>query len=222
MNIPADRNKIFDAIQDTQPDTYRELGYSPTVIETTARGERSFDIFSRLLRERIVFLGTGIDDTVASIIVAQLLLLEGEDPEKDIRLYINCPGGSITSGLAIYDTMTHIRSHVATICLGQAAAMGSFILSSGEKGKRMALPHSRVLMRQPMGGAEGQASDIEIQAKEILRKKKLLCELFAKNTGQSAKTIEKDNDRDNILTPEEAKDYGIIDEVIARELIVST
>jgi ATP-dependent Clp endopeptidase proteolytic subunit ClpP len=146
MNIPPDRKKIFQAIEDSP------VAYNPTVIETTARGERSFDIFSRLLRERIIFLGQGVDDVVASIIVAQLLLLEGEDPEKDIRLYINCPGGSITSGFAIYDTMMHIRSDVSTICLGQAAAMGAFLLSSGAKGKRLALPHSRVLMRQPMGG----------------------------------------------------------------------
>jgi ATP-dependent Clp protease protease subunit len=215
MNIPPDRKKIFQAIEESP------VAYNPTVIETTARGERSFDIFSRLLRERIIFLGQGVDDVVASIIVAQLLLLEGEDPEKDIRLYINCPGGSITSGFAIYDTMMHIRSDVSTICMGQAAAMGAFLLSSGAKGKRLALPHSRVLMRQPMGGAEGQASDIEIQAKEILRKKKLLVELFAKNTGQSQKQIEKDNDRDNIMTPEEAKEYGIIDEVVAREMVTT-
>ncbi|MCA9804501.1 MAG: ATP-dependent Clp protease proteolytic subunit, partial [Cyanobacteria bacterium HKST-UBA02] len=143
--------------------------YAPTVIETTSRGERAFDIFSRLLRERIVFLGTAIDDMVANIIVAQLLLLEGEDPEKDIRLYINSPGGSVTAGLAIYDTIKHIRSDVCTICLGQAASMGAFLLSAGTKGKRMALPHSRVLIHQPLGGAQGQATDIEIQAKEILR-----------------------------------------------------
>lgn len=190
--------------------------YAPTVIETTSRGERAFDIFSRLLRERIVFLGTPIDDTVANIVVAQLLLLEGEDPEKDIRLYINSPGGSVTAGLAIYDTIKHIRSDVCTICLGQAASMGAFLLSAGTKGKRMALPHSRILIHQPLGGAQGQATDIEIQAKEIMRIKRQLNELFASHTGQSVKTIEKDTDRDNIMTAEEAKEYGLVDQVIER------
>jgi ATP-dependent Clp protease, protease subunit len=190
--------------------------YAPTVIETTARGERAFDIFSRLLRERIVFLGTPVDDTVANIIVAQLLLLEGEDPEKDIRLYINSPGGSVTAGFAIYDTIQHIRSHVSTICLGQAASMGAFILTAGEKGKRYALPHSRILIHQPLGGAQGQATDIEIQAREIIRVKRQLNELMAHHTGQSVKQIEKDTDRDNIMTAEEAKEYGLVDEVIAR------
>ncbi|HEY9785316.1 MAG TPA: ATP-dependent Clp protease proteolytic subunit [Candidatus Obscuribacterales bacterium] len=213
-NPPLTKKQVFELFE--QSALYRELAYNPTVIETTARGERAFDIFSRLLRERIIFLGTPIDDVVASIVVAQLLLLEGEDPEKDIRLYINCPGGSITSGFAIYDTMQHIRSHVSTICLGQAAAMGAFLLSSGAKGKRLALPHARVLLRQPLGGAEGQASDIEIQAKEIIRKKRLLIELFAKHTGQSVKQLEKDTDRDNIMTANEAKEYGIVDEVITR------
>jgi ATP-dependent Clp protease, protease subunit len=190
--------------------------YAPTVIETTARGERAFDIFSRLLRERIVFLGTPVDDTVANLIVAQLLLLEGEDPEKDIRLYINSPGGSVTAGFAIYDTIQHIRSHVSTICLGQAASMGAFILTSGKKGKRYALPHSRILIHQPLGGAQGQATDIEIQAREILRVKRQLNELMAQHTGQSVKQIEKDTDRDNIMTADEAKEYGLVDEVIAR------
>lgn len=190
--------------------------YPPTVIETTSRGERAFDIFSRLLRERIVFLGTPIDDSIANMIVAQLLLLEGEDPEKDIRLYINSPGGSVTAGLAIYDTIQHIRSDVCTICLGQAASMGAFLLSAGTKGKRMALPHSRILIHQPLGGAQGQATDIEIQAKEILRIKRQLNELFSDHTGQSVKTLEKDTDRDNIMTAEEAKDYGLVDQVIER------
>jgi ATP-dependent Clp protease, protease subunit len=190
--------------------------YAPTVIETTARGERAFDIFSRLLRERIVFLGTPVDDTVANVIVAQLLLLEGEDPEKDIRLYINSPGGSVTAGFAIYDTIQHIRSHVSTICLGQAASMGAFILTSGQKGKRFALPHARILIHQPLGGAQGQATDIEIQAREILRVKRQLNELMAQHTGQSVKQIEKDTDRDNIMTADEAKEYGLVDEVIAR------
>jgi ATP-dependent Clp protease protease subunit len=190
--------------------------YPPTVIETTARGERAFDIFSRLLRERIVFLGTPVDDTVANLVVAQLLLLEGEDPEKDIRLYINSPGGSVTAGLAIYDTIQHIRSHVSTICLGQAASMGAFLLGAGQKGKRLALPHSRILIHQPLGGAQGQATDIEIQAREILRIKRQLNELMAQHTGQTVKQIEKDTDRDNIMTADEAKEYGLVDEVIVR------
>lgn len=190
--------------------------YPPTVIETTARGERAFDIFSRLLRERIVFLGTPIDDTVANMVVAQLLLLEGEDPEKDIRLYINSPGGSVTAGMAIFDTMQHIRSEVTTICLGQAASMGAFLLSAGQKGKRLALPHSRVLIHQPLGGAQGQATDIEIAAREIIRIKRELNELLAAHTGQSVKQIEKDTDRDNIMTAQEAKEYGLVDEVIVR------
>jgi ATP-dependent Clp protease protease subunit len=193
-----------------------QLYYPPTVIETTARGERAFDIFSRLLRERIVFLGTPVDDTVANMVVAQLLLLEGEDPEKDIRLYINTPGGSVTAGFAIYDTIQHIRSDVSTICLGQAASMGAFILAAGKKGKRLALPHSRILIHQPLGGAQGQATDIEIQAREILRIKRQLNELMADHTGQSVKQIEKDTDRDNIMTAEEAKEYGLVDEVIVR------
>ncbi|MBN9393721.1 MAG: ATP-dependent Clp endopeptidase proteolytic subunit ClpP [Candidatus Melainabacteria bacterium] len=190
--------------------------YAPTVIETTARGERAFDIFSRLLRERIIFLGTPIDDMVANLIVAQLLLLEGEDPEKDIRLYINSPGGSVTAGLAIYDTIQNIRSEVSTICLGQAASMGAFLLCSGKKGKRLALPHARILIHQPLGGAQGQATDIEIQAREILRIKRQLNELMAEHTGQSVKTIEKDTDRDNIMTAEEAKEYGLVDSVITK------
>ncbi len=188
--------------------------YPPTVIETTSRGERAFDIFSRLLRDRIIFLGTPIDDTVANLVVAQLLLCESDDPDKDIKLYINSPGGSVTAGLAIYDTMMHIRSEVCTICIGQAASMGAFLLSAGAKGKRIALPHSRILIHQPLGGAQGQATDIEIQAREILRIKRLLNELMAKHTGKSVKTIEKDTDRDNIMTAEEAKEYGLVDQVI--------
>jgi ATP-dependent Clp protease protease subunit len=190
--------------------------YAPTVIETTARGERAFDIFSRLLRERIVFLGMPIDDTVANIVVAQLLLLDAEDPEKDIRLYVNSPGGSVTAGLAIYDTIQHLRSDVSTICLGQAASMGAFLLSAGKKGKRLALSHSRILIHQPLGGAQGQATDIEIQAREIIRIKRQLNELMAMHTGQSVKQIEKDTDRDNIMTAQEAKEYGIVDEVIVK------
>lgn len=190
------------------------MSFVPVVIEQSSRGERSFDIFSRLLRERIIFLGTPIDDMVANLIVAQLLLLDSENPEKDIMLYINSPGGSVTAGLAIFDTMQHIRSDVSTICLGQAASMGAFLLAAGTPGKRMALPHSRVLIHQPLGGAQGQATDIEIQAAEIVRIKKTLNEILAKNTGQSIKKIEKDTDRDYIMTPEEALEYGMIDKVV--------
>ena len=195
------------------PDAY---AYMPYVIEQTPRGERGFDIFSRLLRERIIFLGTPIDDNVANIIVAQLLLLDSEDPEKDIMLYVNSPGGSVTAGLAIYDTIQHVRSQISTICLGQAASMGAFLLSAGAKGKRLALPHARILIHQPLGGAQGQATDIEIQAREILRIKKQLNELMAKHTGQPVKQIEKDTDRDFIMTAPEAKEYGIIDQVIVK------
>lgn len=195
------------------------MSFVPVVVEQSSRGERSFDIFSRLLRERIIFLGTEIDDMVANLVVAQLLLLDSENPEKDIMLYINSPGGSVTAGFAIYDTMQHIRSDVSTICLGQAASMGAFLLSSGTKGKRLALPHSRVLIHQPLGGAQGQATDIEIQAAEILRIKKSLNEILAANTGQSIKKIEKDTDRDYIMTPQEALEYGMIDRVITKEEI---
>ncbi len=194
-----------------------EMSFVPVVIEQSSRGERSFDIFSRLLRERIIFLGTPVDDMVANLIVAQMLLLDSENPEKDIMLYINSPGGSVTAGLAIYDAMQHIRADVQTICLGQAASMGAFLLCSGAKGKRMALPHSRVLIHQPLGGAQGQATDIEIQAQEILRIKKTLNEIMASNTGQSIKKIEKDTDRDYIMTPQEALEYGMIDKVITKE-----
>ena len=193
------------------------MSFVPVVIEQSSRGERSFDIFSRLLRESIIFLGPPVDDMVANLIVAQLLLLDSENPEKDIMLYINSPGGSVTAGLAIYDTMQHIRADVQTICLGQAASMGAFLLCSGAKGKRMALPHSRVLIHQPLGGAQGQATDIEIQAQEILRIKKTLNEIMASNTGQSIKKIEKDTDRDYIMTPQEALEYGMIDKVITKD-----
>ncbi len=190
--------------------------YVPVVVEQSSRGERSFDIFSRLLRERIIFLGTAIDDMVSNLIVAQLLLLDSENPEKDIMLYINSPGGSVTAGLAIYDTMKHIRADVNTICLGQAASMGAFLLSAGTHGKRMALPHSRILIHQPLGGAQGQATDIEIQAAEISRMKRTLNELMAKHTGQSFKKIEKDTDRDYIMSPDEAVEYGMVDKVITK------
>jgi ATP-dependent Clp protease protease subunit len=194
----------------------KATNYIPVVIEQSSRGERSFDIFSRLLRERIIFLGTQVDDMIANVIVAQLLLLDSENPEKDIMLYINSPGGSVTAGFAIYDTMQHIRANVCTICLGQAASMGAFLLAGGAEGKRMALPHSRILIHQPLGGAQGQATDIEIQAAEINRMKKLINDLLAHHTGQSLKRIEKDTDRDYIMTAEEGVAYGMVDKVITK------
>jgi ATP-dependent Clp protease, protease subunit len=197
-------------------DLYGAMNYVPSVIENTPRGERSFDLFSRLLRERIVFLGSEVNDIVASIIVGQLLLLDSEDAAKDIFLYINSPGGSVTSGLAMYDTMQHVRADVVTICMGQCASMGAFLLSSGQKGKRMALPNSRILIHQPLGGAQGQASDIEIQANEILRMKRLLNQVLASNCNQPIERIEKDTDRDNIMTPYQAKEYGLIDQVVVK------
>lgn len=191
----------------------------PTVIEQSSRGERAFDIFSRLLRERIIFLGTEIDDTVANLIVAQMLYLESEDPEKDIYLYINSPGGGVYAGLAIYDTMQHIQPDVSTICIGLAASMGAFLLASGTKGKRIALPHARIMIHQPLGGAQGPATDIEIQANEILYIKQNLNELLAHHTGQPIDQIERDTDRDNFKTPEEARTYGLIDQVINKRPI---
>ena len=188
----------------------------PMVVEQTGRSERAFDIFSRLLKERIVFLGTPINDSMASLIIAQLLFLEAEDSEKDINLYINSPGGVITSGMGKYDTMQYIKPDVATICLGQAASMGAFLLAGGAKGKRSALPNSRIMIHQPMGGAEGQATDIEIQAEEILRMKKQLNSILAKNSGQTLKKIEADTDRDNYLTSKEAKAYGLIDSILVK------
>ncbi len=197
--------------------TYQILSYVPTVIEASSKGERSFDIFSRLLRERIIFLGSAIDDDVANSIVAQLLLLDSENSEKDIMLYINSPGGVITAGMAIYDTMKLIKSDVSTICLGDAASMGAFLLSGGTKGKRLALPNSRIMIHQPLGGAKGQATDIEIEAKEILRMKKMLNELLAEHTGQKVDRIKKDTERDNFMTAEEALEYGLIDKIIRSE-----
>ncbi len=186
----------------------------PVVVEQTSRGERSFDIYSRLLKERIVFLGTPIDDAVGNLIMAQLLHLESEDPDKDINLYINSPGGDITALFAIYDTMQFIKCDVATTVMGQAASAAAVLLLAGKKGKRFALPHARVLLHQPHGGAQGQAVDIEIQAKEITRYRKLLEQLIAEHTGQPLDKVSKDTDRDYILTAEEAKDYGVIDEII--------
>ncbi len=187
----------------------------PMVVEQTGRFERAYDIYSRLLKERIVFLGTPIDDTISSLIIAQLLFLEAENSEKDIFLYINSPGGIITSGMGIYDTMNYIKPDVATICMGQAASMGAFLLSGGAKGKRSALPNARIMIHQPLGGAEGQASDIKIQADEILRLRTNLNRILAKNTKQTLKKIEKDTDRNFFMSSEEAKDYGIIDTILA-------
>lgn len=192
------------------------MSYIPYVVEKTGRGERSYDIYSRLLKDRIVMLSGEVNDQVASSIVAQFLFLEAEDPQKDIYFYINSPGGVVTAGMAIYDTMNYIRPNVATICIGQAASMGAFLLCSGHKGKRYALPHARIMIHQPLGGARGQATDIAIQAKEILRMKAELNELIAKNTGQSVETIERDTDRDNFMSAGEALDYGMIDEVLIK------
>ncbi|HSJ26078.1 MAG TPA: ATP-dependent Clp endopeptidase proteolytic subunit ClpP [Longimicrobiales bacterium] len=189
--------------------------YPPYVIERTSRGERSYDIFSRLLMDRIVFLGTPIDDNVANIIIAQLLFLEAEDPEKDIFLYINSPGGSVYAGLAIYDTIQYMRAPVATMCMGLAASMGSLLLATGAKGKRSALPNSRIMIHQPSGGSQGTAADIEIQAREILYARERLNEILAKHTGQTIEQIAEDVDRDRFMSPEEAKNYGIIDNVVA-------
>ena len=189
-------------------------GVLPTVVEQSGRGERAFDIYSRLLRERIIFLGTGIDDQVADALVAQLLFLEAEDPEKDIQIYINSPGGSVTAGLAIYDTMQQVAPDVVTICYGLAASMGAFLLSGGTKGKRLALPNARIMIHQPLGGAQGQAVDIEIQAKEILFLKDTLNGLMAEHTGQPLEKIAEDTDRDYFLSPAEAVQYGLIDRVV--------
>jgi ATP-dependent Clp protease protease subunit len=186
----------------------------PTVIEQTHRGERGWDIYSRLLKDRIIFLGTPVDDTVANTIIAQLLFLESEEPEKDIMIYINSPGGVVTAGLAIYDTMQHVRCDVATICMGQAASMGAFLLAAGTKGKRFALPHSRIMIHQPLGGYQGQATDIEIHANEMLRMRKTLNELLGKHTGQDMDRIKKDTERDYFMTAIESKEYGLIDEVV--------
>lgn len=186
----------------------------PMVVENTHRGERAYDIYSRLLKDRIIFLGTEVNDTVANLIIAQLLFLESEDPEKDIQLYINSPGGSVTAGLAIYDTMQYIKPDVSTICLGQAASMGAFLLNAGAAGKRFSLPNSRILIHQPMGGARGQATDIDIQAREILRLREKLNEIMASHSGQSIKKIQEDTERDYYMSGLEAKEYGIIDNVI--------
>lgn len=192
------------------------MNYVPIVVENTGRGERSYDIYSRLLKDRIIFLGGPIDDNVANLVVAQLLFLESEDPDKDIYLYINSPGGVVTAGLAIYDTMQYIKPDVSTICIGQAASMGSLLLAAGAKGKRYALPLARIMIHQPLGGAQGQSTDIQIQAKEILRLREVGNEILMKHTGQSRDKIIQDTERDNFMSAEEAKAYGLIDEVITR------
>jgi ATP-dependent Clp protease protease subunit len=185
----------------------------PIVVEQTSRGERAYDIYSRLLKDRIVFIGGPIDDYVANLVIAQILFLEAEDPEKDIHFYINSPGGIVTAGIAIYDTMQYVRPDVSTICIGQAASMGSFLLASGAKGKRFALPYARIMLHQPLGGVQGQATDIDIHAREILRMKDTLNELLAKHTGQPKDRITRDTERDFFMSAQEAKDYGIIDEI---------
>ena len=186
----------------------------PYVIEQTSRGERSYDIYSRLLKERIIFLGEEVTDASASVIIAQLLFLEGEDPEKDIHLYINSPGGSVSAGLAIYDTMQYIKCDVSTICIGMAASMGSFLLSGGKKGKRYALPNAEIMIHQPLGGAQGQATEIQIAAEHILKTRQKLNTILAENTGQSLEKIQADTERDNFMSAQEAKEYGLVDEVI--------
>ena len=188
----------------------------PYVIEQTSRGERSYDIYSRLLKERIIFLGEEVNDVSASVIVAQLLFLEADDPDKDIQLYINSPGGSVTAGMAIYDTMQYIKCDVSTVCIGMAASMGAFLLAGGKKGKRFALPNAEIMIHQPSGGAQGQATEIQIAAEHILRTKQKLNEILAANTGQSLETIKADTERDNFMSDDEAKAYGLIDEVIAK------
>jgi ATP-dependent Clp protease, protease subunit len=192
----------------------------PTVIEQSGRGERAFDIFSRLLRERIIFLGQPIDDTISNVVVAQLLFLEAEDPEKDIFVYINSPGGSVTAGMAIYDTMQHIGPDVSTICVGLAASMGAFLLAGGTKGKRISLPHARIMIHQPLGGAQGQATDIEIQAKEILYHKNRINQLLAFHTGQPINQIAQDTERDFFMSAAEAQNYGLIDQVMVKRPMI--
>ena len=196
------------------PKLYTQDALVPMVVEQTSRGERSYDIFSRLLNDRVIFLSDQVNDTTASLVVAQMLFLEAQDPDKDISFYINSPGGSVSAGMAIYDTMNFIKCDVSTICIGMAASMGAFLLSAGTKGKRFALPHSEIMIHQPLGGAKGQATDIEIQAKQILRIKATLNEILAANTGKPLEMIEKDTDRDNYMTAEEALDYGLIDKIL--------
>ncbi len=195
------------------------MSYIPYVVEQTGRGERSYDIYSRLLKDRIIMLSGEVNDQVASTIVAQLLFLEAQDPDKDIYFYINSPGGVITSGLSMYDTMNYIKPDIVTICMGQAASMGAFLLASGTKGKRYALPHARIMIHQPSGGAQGQSTDIQIQAKEIQRLKDTLNEILAEKTGKKAKQIEKDTERDNFMSSKEAVEYGLIDKVLTKSFV---
>lgn len=195
------------------------MNYVPYVIEQTGRGERSYDIFSRLLKDRIIFLGSEVNDTVANLITAQLLFLESDDPEKDIYFYINSPGGSVTAGLAIYDTMNYVTPDVSTVCIGQAASMGAFLLSAGAKGKRFSLPNSRIMIHQPLGGFQGQVSDVEIHANEMIRLKRKLNESLADHTGQTVEKIERDTERDNFMSAKEAVDYGLIDKVVVERKI---
>lgn len=195
------------------------MNYIPYVIEQTGRGERSYDIYSRLLKERIIFLGSEVNDMVANVMIAQLLFLESEDPEKDLYIYINSPGGSVTAGMAIYDTMQYIRPDVCTVCVGQAASMGALLLSGGKKGKRSALPHSRIMIHQPLGGFSGQASDVEIHAREMLRMKRELNEILSFHTGQPLKRVEVDTDRDYFMSSVQAKEYGLIDDVFERRIV---
>ena len=192
------------------------MNFVPIVVEQSNRGERAYDIWSRLLKDRIIFLGGPIDDTVANLIIAQLLFLEAEDPDKDVQMYINSPGGVVTAGMAIYDTMNYIKPDVATICLGQAASMGAFLLGAGAKGKRYALPYSRIMIHQPWGGAQGQATDVEIHAREIWRQRELLNEILAANTGQPLTKIQQDTERDYFMSSEQAKEYGLVDAIMAR------
>jgi ATP-dependent Clp protease protease subunit len=200
---------------DIPPQVHNNL--VPMVVEQTPRGERAYDIYSRLLKDRIVFLGTPIDDYIANAVMAQLLFLEADDPAKDISLYINSPGGLVSAGLAVYDTMQYIQPDVSTICIGQAASMGAVLLCAGARGKRYALPHSRVMIHQPLGGFQGQATDVEIHAKEILKTREILNEIIARHTGQKSKTVEKDTERDNFMSAEEAVAYGMVDHVVARK-----
>jgi len=214
--VNSEKKHLIQSSISSYESNNKTIAAVPTVIEQSGRGERAFDIYSRLLRERIIFLGTGINDQVSDSLVAQLLFLEAEDPEKDIQIYINSPGGSVTAGMAIYDTMQQISPDVVTICFGVAASMGAFLLSGGTKGKRLALPNSRIMIHQPLGGAQGQAVEIEIQAKEILFLKKTLNSLLAEHTGQPLEKINEDTERDYFLSPSEAVKYGLIDKVIKK------
>jgi len=214
--VNSEKKHLIQSSISSYESNNKTIAAVPTVIEQSGRGERAFDIYSRLLRERIIFLGTGINDQVSDSLVAQLLFLEAEDPEKDIQIYINSPGGSVTAGMAIYDTMQQISPDVVTICFGVAASMGAFLLSGGTKGKRLALPNSRIMIHQPLGGAQGQAVEIEIQAKEILFLKKTLNSLLAEHTGQPLEKINEDTERDYLLSPSEAVEYGLIDKVIKK------